>query len=68
MEGGRQDAIRKLMNRVKFGSEALLVTPFAAGVGKGGKAIATKGKDIAYSNSKLDRFFNKYCRSIQPER
>ena len=26
-EEGREDAIRKLMNRVKFGSESLLVTP-----------------------------------------
>ena len=67
MDGGRQDAIRKLMNRVKFGSEALLVTPFAAGIGKGAKAIATKGKDLAYSNSRLDRFFNKVAEAFTPE-
>ena len=67
LEGGRQDAIRKLMNRVKFGSEALLVTPFAAGIGKGAKAIATKGKDLAYSNSRLDRFFNKVAEAFTPE-
>ena len=45
LDGGRQDATRKLMNRLKFGSEAVLLTPFAAGIGKGAKAIATKGKE-----------------------
>ena len=33
LDGGREDATRKLMNRFKFGSEALLLTPFAAGIG-----------------------------------
>ena len=51
LEGGREDATRKLMNRIKFGSEALFVTPFVAGAGKGAKALATKGKDLAYSLS-----------------
>ena len=53
LDGGRQDATRKLMNRLKFGSEAVLLTPFAAGIGKGAKAIATKGKELAYSNSRI---------------
>ena len=58
-EGGREDAARKLLNRVKFGSESLLVTPFVYGVGKGIKAAATRGKRIEFSNSELDQFFNK---------
>ena len=58
-DGGKEDAGRKLLNRVKFGSESILVTPFVYGVGKGIKAAATRGKNIEYSNSQLDQFFNK---------
>jgi hypothetical protein len=58
-EGGREDAGRKLLNRVKFGSESILVTPIVYGVGKGIKAAAKRGKNIEYSNSQLDKFFNK---------
>jgi len=58
-EGGREDAFKKLMNRTKFGAESLLITPIVFGVGKGLKAAATRGKDIEFSNSKLDKFFNK---------
>ena len=67
LDGGREDATRKLMNRFKFGSEALLLTPFAAGIGKGAKAIATRGKELAYSNSRVDRFFNKVAEAFTPE-
>ncbi len=67
LDGGRQDATRKLMNRLKFGSEAVLLTPFAAGIGKGAKAIATKGKELAYSNSRIDRFLNKVAEAVTPE-
>jgi len=58
-EGGKEDAARKLLNRVKFGSEALLVTPIVYGVGRGIKAAATRGKRLEFSNSELDQFFNK---------
>ena len=58
-EGGKEDAGRKLLNRVKFGSEALLTTPIVYGVGKGIKAAATRGKRLEFSNSKLDQFYNK---------
>ena len=67
LDGGRQDATRKLMNRLKFGSEAILLTPFAAGIGKGAKAIATRGKELAYSNSRIDRFLNKVAEAFTPE-
>jgi len=58
-EGGREDAGRKLLNRIKFGSESLLITPFVFGVGKGIKAAATRGQQLEYSNSQLDRTFNQ---------
>jgi hypothetical protein len=67
LEGGREDATRKLMNRLKFGSESLLITPFAAGIGKGAKALATRGKDLAYSNYKIERFLGKFAQAFTPE-
>ena len=67
LEGGREDATRKLMNRIKFGSEALFVTPVVAGVGKGAKALATKGKDLAYSNSRIERYLSKVAEAFTPE-
>src|SRR5210317_609477 len=57
---GREEASRRLLNRVKFGSESLLVTPVIAGVGKGAKALAQRGKELAYSNSAFERWINKY--------
>ena len=58
-EGGREDAGRKLLNRIKFGSESILVTPIVYGAARGIKAAATRGKNIEFSNSQLDKFFNK---------
>ena len=60
---GREDASRKLMNRFKFGTESLLVTPFAFGVGKTAKLLAKRGKDMAYSSSQFERFIDKYIRA-----
>jgi len=64
-EGGREDAGRKLLNRVKFGSESLLVTPLVYGVARGIKTAATRGKNIEFSNSKLDKFFNKVFSTVR---
>ena len=60
---GRDEAGRRLLNRIKFGSESLLLTPFVYGVGKGGKALATRGKELAYSDSTFERWVNKYIGS-----
>ena len=48
------------MNRVKFGSESLLITPFVYGAGKSIKALAKRGRDDAYSNSAITRWIDKY--------
>ena len=48
------------MNRVKFGSESLLITPFVYGTGKALKAAATRGKNIEFSSSQLDKFLIQY--------
>jgi hypothetical protein len=60
---GRDEAGRRLLNRIKFGSESLLLTPFVYGVGKGGKALATRGKELAYSDSAFERWVNRYIGS-----
>ena len=59
-ETNREEATRKLLNRLKFGSESLLVTPAVVGVGKGAKALATRGQELVYSNSKFERWVDKY--------
>ena len=64
-EGGREDAFKKLMNRTKFGSESLLITPFVYGTGKAIKAAATRGKNIEFSSSQLDKFFNTIFSSLR---
>jgi hypothetical protein len=60
---GREEAQRSLLNRLKFGSESLFITPFVFGVGKGAKALATRGKELAYSDSVLERWIDKYIAS-----
>ena len=64
---GREDAARKLMNRLKFGSEALFITPFVAGAGKTIKAMGSQGKKLAYSDSKIERWINKFVEAVTPE-
>ena len=60
---GREDAARKLANRLKFGSESLALTPFVYGAGKSAKLLAQKGKDLAYSDSQFARWLDKYVRA-----
>jgi len=64
---GREDATRKLLNRFKFASESLLFTPIVGGVGKGAKALAQKGKELAYSNNRFERYLNKFSEAFTPE-
>jgi hypothetical protein len=55
----RGEALRKLLNRVRFSSEGVLITPFVYGVGKGAKELALRGKDLAYSENQFLRFVDK---------
>jgi hypothetical protein len=57
---GRQDATRRLLNRLKFGTESVFVTPLVFGAGKAAKALAQRGKELAYSDSTFERWVNKY--------
>jgi hypothetical protein len=59
------DASRKLLNRVKFGSESLLLTPFVYGVGAGAKTLAKRGKELAYSSSKIEKGLDKLASAFR---
>ena len=65
-EDPQEDATRKLMNRFKFASESLFVTPFVYGVGLGAKTLAKRGKELAYSSSKIARGLNKFGATFRP--
>ena len=58
-EGGREDAGKKLMNRLKFGAESPVTLLVGYGAGKGIKAAVQRGRRLEFSNSKLDQYFNK---------
>ena len=60
---GREEAGRRILNRLRFGTESIFITPFVFGVGKGGKALAKRGQELAYSDSAFERWVNKYIGS-----
>ena len=57
---GREAGLKNLLNRTKFGSEALLVTPMVYGVGKFAVTLAKGGRDLAYSNSVIEKALDKF--------
>jgi hypothetical protein len=65
--GGREDAITKLMNRFKFGTESLLLAPAVFGIGEGAKKLLQQGDALASSSSALDRFFYKVGSVFTPQ-
>jgi len=60
---GREEAGRRILNRLKFGTESIFITPFVYGVGTAAKALAKRGKDLAYSDSAFERWVDKYIGS-----
>ena len=60
------DAGRKLLNRLKFGSESLLVTPVVYGAFGAGKLLATRGKELVYSNSQIEKVVDKIGSFFRP--
>ncbi len=63
----KDEAMRKLLNKFKFGAEiGFPIIPFAIGVGRLGKFAATKGKEAVYSNSQIERWIDRYL--LQPFR
>ena len=62
---GREEAGRRILNRLKFGTESIFITPFVYGVGAGGKALAKRGKDLAYSDSAFERWVDKFAEKFR---
>jgi len=60
-KSANEDAFRQLNNKFKFGTElAFPILPFVYGVGKTAKLLAGKGKDLAFSNSQIERWVDRY--------
>lgn len=65
-EDAGEDAIRQLNNKFLFASEyAFPIIPFVYGIGKAGKLIADKGKDLAFSNSLIERWIDKFAQQFR---
>ena len=67
---GRSDAYRRLMNRVKFGTEGALFNLGIIGAGKGIKRLRTPSKEplLAYSDNMVVRTLQKYVQfGFKPE-
>jgi len=60
-----EDAGRKLLNRLKFGTESALIAPFVYGTGQSIKFLATRGKEGAYSRFKLERGLDKLASAFR---
>ena len=60
-----EDAGRKLLNRLKFGTESALLAPFVYGGGQAIKALATRGKELAYSNSMIARGLDRLASTFR---
>ena len=65
-EGGRDQAVREIVNRIKFGTEGALLTGIIGGTGSIIKQLATRGKELKYSNSLWDRALNKVASGMRP--
>jgi hypothetical protein len=62
-----EDATRRLWNRFKFGTEGAVVSvPIAYGINKVAKKIAQHGRELKFSDKKIDRLINKYM--VEPFR
>ena len=60
-EKANDDAFRQLNNKLKFGAElAFPVIPFIYGTGKVAQLLKNKGKDLAFSDSQLERWIDKF--------
>jgi len=59
--GDDPDAVRDLLNRVKFGTEGALFTGILGGIGKGIKKVTSRTEKLDVVNSKIDRLIDKFA-------
>ena len=62
----QKDAARKLLNRVKFSAESIPLTGLVFGTGVALRELGKRGKELAFSNDKLIRFFDKVGSAFRP--
>jgi hypothetical protein len=65
-EDSQKDAVRKLMNRVKFGADSVMYFPFIFGGIKAVGKVATYGKELALSSSKINKKVDKIASAVRP--
>jgi hypothetical protein len=65
-EDPREDAGRKLLNRVKFGADSVLYFPFVYGATKVVGQVAKYGKDLAFSSSKINKTIDSIAGAVRP--
>ena len=63
--GDGEDAVRDLLNRVKFGTEGALFTGVIGGVGSTIKKLASRNKKLDIANSKWDAFLDKFAGKLR---
>jgi len=63
--GEGEDAVRDLLNRVKFGTEGALFTGVVGGIGSTIKRLAGRGEKLNTANSKLDRWIDKFAEKLR---
>ena len=59
--GDGEDAVRDLLNRVKFGTEGAMFTGVVGGIGSTIKRLANRNKKLDVANSKFDAFIDKFA-------
>ena len=62
----QEDAGRKLLNRLKFGADSALYFPFIYGGTKAIGKVATFGKDLAFSSSKINKTIDTIAGAVRP--
>ena len=62
----QEDAGRKLLNRLKFGADSALYFPFIFGGTKAIGKVATYGKDLAFSSSKINKTIDTIAGAVRP--
>ena len=59
------DAVREILNRVKFGTEGALFTGVLGGAGSVIKKLTNRNKQLDVANSKLDRWIDKVASAFR---
>jgi hypothetical protein len=62
----KENAARKLLNRVKFGADSILYFPAIYTTLRIGGKLAEFGKELAFSSSKIDKRVNQLASMVRP--